>query len=624
MKRVILLFLCLIGMAFCFGQEPDTLNMKERIFYHYDRSEFVEVVQCCEEALAIYKADNDLFEMAGCYNILGVAYQRLGRFTEAIESYELCAETMERLKNSESALHQEGASAFYDRNIRYTTNNIAEIYLAMNDLEQAEKMYRKCLEMLGEPSDTIDYLDKALYLQNLSEVSLQQAEALENPEKEILLDESVGMAEQALVLSRQYGDLPFKQVSKMMMLSQAYFTIGRTDEALALADEALGVAEKEQDDYLQAEIHSIYGEFESQRGQYEKAERHFRSAATLAEENQFDELLRAAVSGGYESSKHFDKALALDYLERSTAIEATIFNEEQQRLIRDYQVRYDLNEKELQMALQEEKSHRDRMTILFLIVLSILLLVLLAVGFRLGVIRKRQNKTLAKLNKAKDHLFSVVSHDFKTSVVSQSMMLDAVNQFYDDMTAEQVKEKLVVLKTSADSLKEKMFNLFEWMKVELGSNENSKVVFNLDKIVKECIAANATEIEQKGLRVVTDLSDLEACDNPTMTRLVLQNLLSNAIKFSWPGKEIRIGTRKEAGRIWVMVEDQGMGISSERKEQLLKSVVSPTNGTKGEWGTGIGLMLCYQLLEQNGGDIAIESQEGQGTKVCFSVNAVKS
>ena len=69
----------------------------------------------------------------------------------------------------------------------------------------------------------------------------------------------------------------------------------------------------------------------------------------------------------------------------------------------------------------------------------------------------------------------------------------------------------------------------------------------------------------------------------------------------------------------VMVEDQGMGISSERKEQLLKSVVSPTNGTKGEWGTGIGLMLCYQLLEQNGGDIAIESQEGQGTKVCFRI-----
>lgn len=624
MKRVFFLFLCLIEMAFCFGQEPDTLSLKERIFYHYDRSEFIEVVQCCEEALVVYKADNDLFEMAGCYNILGVAYQRLGRFTEAIESYELCAEMMERLKDSESAVHQEGASAFYDRNIRYTTNNIAEIYLAMNDLEQAEKMYRKCLEMLGEPSDTIDYLDKALYLQNLSEVGLQQAEALESPEKERLLNESVSMAEQALSLSRQYGDLPFKQVSKMMMLSQVYFAMGRANEALALADEALVVAEQEQDDYLQAEIHALYGEFESQRGQYEKAERHFRSAATLAEENQFDELLRAALTGGYESSKHFDKALALDYLERSTAIEATIFNEEQQRLIRDYQVRYDLNEKELQMALQEEKSHRDRMTILFLIVLSILLLVLLAVGFRLGVIRKRQNKTLAKLNKAKDHLFSVVSHDFKTSVVSQSMMLDAVNQFYDDMTAEQVKEKLVVLKTSADSLKEKMFNLFEWMKVELGSNENSKVVFNLDKIVKECIAANATEIEQKGLRVVTDLSDLEACDNPTMTRLVLQNLLSNAIKFSWPGKEIRIGTRKEAGCIWVMVEDQGMGISSERKEQLLKSVVSPTNGTKGEWGTGIGLMLCYQLLAQNGGDISIESQEGQGTKVCFSVNAVKS
>ena len=624
MKKLILIAICLAEMVFCFAQEPDTLSLKDRIYYHYDRSEFVEVVHCCKEALVVYQADNDLFEMAGCYNILGIAYQRLGRFAEAIESYELCTEAMEQLKNSEYATHQEGVAAFYEMNIRYTTNNIAEIYLAMDDLDQAETMYRKCLEMLGEPVDTVGLLDKALYLQNLAEVSLRKAELTDGQRSEELVSQSVRMAEQALSLSRQYGDLPFKQVNKMLMLSQAYFAEGRHEEAFALVEEALALAENSGDKFLQAEIHTVYGQYELQQMQYQKAERHFRMASSMAEENHFDELRRTAFNGGYEAARHFDKGLALDYLEKSTAIADSIFNEEQQRLIRDYQVRYDLNEKELQMAIQEEKSQRDKLTIVFLVVLSVLLLVLLVIGFRLGVIRKRQNKALAKLNKAKDHLFSVVSHDFKTSVVSQSMMLDAMNQFYDDMTAEQVKEKLVVLKTSADSLKEKMFNLFEWMKVELGSNENSKVVFNLAKTVKECIAANATEIEQKGLRVVTDLSDLEACDNPTMTRLVLQNLLSNAIKFSWPGKEIRIGTRKEAGRIWVMVEDQGMGISSERKEQLLKSVVSPTNGTKGEWGTGIGLMLCYQLLEQNGGDIAIESQEGQGTKVCFSVNAVKS
>ena len=89
---------------------PDSLSLKERIFYYYDRSEFVQVVQCCNEALEVYQATDDLFEMAGCYNILGIAYQRLGRFKEAIASYQLTAETMEKLKESEVALHKEAVS----------------------------------------------------------------------------------------------------------------------------------------------------------------------------------------------------------------------------------------------------------------------------------------------------------------------------------------------------------------------------------------------------------------------------------------------------------------------------------------------------------------------------------
>ena len=124
----------------------------------------------------------------------------------------------------------------------------------------------------------------------------------------------------------------------------------------------------------------------------------------IAEENGFDELLMTALNGGYESAKQFDLKLALDYFERSTAIKDSIFNADQQRLLRDYQARYDLSEKEHQIALQEEKNKIIRIKFVVLSVLAVLLLVLMVVGFYVGFKRKRQNAALANINKSKDHL----------------------------------------------------------------------------------------------------------------------------------------------------------------------------------------------------------------------------
>lgn len=597
----------------------DSLSPKDRIFYHYDRSEFDEVVRCCNEALGVYQATDDLFEMAGCYNILGIACQRLGRFKEAIESYEQCARIMERLKESEIALHKEGAEAFYDRNIRYTRNNMAQIYFSMNEFDQAEKLYRNCIEMLGEPRDTIDYLDLATYLQNLSEVSLQQAAVLEGPQKEERLESAVGMAEQALELSQRYNDTPFKTINKLVLLSQAYHSVGRADEALALAKEALDMAETVGDPYLLVEIHGVYGEFEANANHYEEAERHYRQAVAIATENHFDELLMTTLNGAYEAAKQFDKGLALDYFERGTALKDSIFNAEQQQLIRDYQVKYDLAEKDYIITLEEEKIKTNHQRIVFLKVFAVLLMVLLVIGICFGIKLNRRNRTLARINKAKDHLLSVVAHDFKTSVVSQTILLEALNEFYDNMTAEQVKEKLLTLKTSADSLKEKLFNLFEWIKTGSDPKAIKKEKIDLRKIVDECVAANATELGLKQLNVVSDIPQLPVYDNINMVRLVLQNLLSNAIKFSWPRQEISISAVQEADRVWVSVKDSGTGMSADRRNALLKNTVLPMQGTKNESGTGIGLMLCHQLLIQNGGDIIIESKEGQGTTVRFSL-----
>lgn len=625
MKKSFVIFLCLIMSTGCLAQDEDSLSMlKDRIYYHYHRSEFTEVVKYGQEALVVYESVGDLFEMAGCYSVLGIAYQRLGRFKEAIESYELCAETMERLKTSEDVAHRKDEAMQYDKNIRYTRNNMAEIHFALGEYDEAERLYRKCIEMLGTPDDTSEYLDLAVYLQNLAGVNLKRAALLEGDEKEAQIASAVEMAEQALALSEQYVvDKPFKRVNKRVVLAQAYFADGRTDEAIALANKALEMAEAQDNPFLQAEIHAVNGEFEAQLGHFAAAERHYRTAVDIADENGFDELLMSALSGGYESARHFDSGLALGYFERSTAIKDSIFNAEQQQLLRDYQARYDLSEKEHQIALQEQKNKSNKLRIILLSVLAALLLVLMVFWLYVGFKRKRQNAALARLNRSKDHLISVVSHDFKTSVSSQNLMLDVMNESLDRMSMEQLKEKVLMLKNSSDALYEKMFNLFEWIKLELGSGETNREAFDVLALVEECVKAQETEISQKDINVDIGISEgMIAMDNRNLMRLVLQNILANAVKFSWPKSSVSIRATQETARFWIEVEDHGTGMSQERKALVLNDVVDPLKGTNEETGTGIGLVLCAQLLERNGEKIEIESAESIGTTVRFSLKAM--
>ena len=629
MKRPILILICitmaLVGLAqdgSSTGPETlDSLSLKERIFYHYDRSEFTEVVNACNKALEVYKATDDFFEMAGCYSILGIAYQRLGRYKEAIESYERSTEVLEKMKESEIALHKEGAEAFYDKNIRYTRNNMATIYFMMEEYDEAEKLYLNCIQMLGTPHDTIDYIDLASYRKNLAEVSLKQAASLEGATKTQRLKEAIDLAEQAMQLSEQYGDHPFNYISKKVLLAQTYHAVGRDQEAHAMTDEALEMAGALNDAYLLAEIHAVYGEFEADESHYEAAEQHYRKAVVLATENDFEELQRTALNGAYAAARHFDKALALDYLEQSTALKDSVFNAEQQQLIRDYQVKYDLAEKDHQIELQEEKNHYNRMMITFLLILAALLAILMAVGFRLGIIRKRQNKALEKLNKTKDHLFSMVSHDFKTSMISQNLMLDVINNYYDNMSKEDIKTKLLTLKVSSEGLKDQLYNLIEWIKMELGDETNVKAPFNLRSAVDESINALKTEIDLKRLKMDNTVApDLMANDDANIVKIVMRNLFSNAVKFSWPDGEVRFEAKEEGDKIWVIITDHGTGISKERLQCLMHDMVAPEHGTQSETGSGIGLNLCKQLLERNGGEIKIESEVGQGTTVRFSVN----
>jgi signal transduction histidine kinase len=114
--------------------------------------------------------------------------------------------------------------------------------------------------------------------------------------------------------------------------------------------------------------------------------------------------------------------------------------------------------------------------------------------------------------------------------------------------------------------------------------------------------------------------DLNALSDPNMVNLVLRNLMLNAIKFTHQGGIIEVSAEQEGDWVVVSVKDNGVGIAPENLEQIFdKSTHYTTRGTANEKGTGLGLKLCKEFVEKNGGKIWVESELGKGSTFKFTL-----
>ena len=561
--------------------------LRTMILYFFNNDDFQHVVNYAEIGIEHYDKIGDLFNEAGCYMTLANAYQRLGQFDKAIDCYNRCGDLMD-VEGGEMA----------EVSKRYVMNNIAEIHLAMNEYDRAEEMYRKCIDLLGvvQERDTAANLDLATYYQNLAEVYIVQGQ----------LEEAVVLAEQSLDLSQRYQDTPNKIINRMMSLSKAYVKTDREQEGKDLLKEALELAEDHGELFLQAVLHLQQGDYTA--------------AIAMAEENHYDGVLQEALNAGYQDLRERDPKKALEYLERSVVMKDSIFNENQQQLIRDYQVRYAMQEKEHELAMQREKNEKARMMVVGLVILAVVLFALFVIWWRLAQMRKKRNQELTQLNEMKDRLMSIVSHDVKTPVSAIRSVLEQLCSYYDGMNDTDRKASLMMLKSTSEALSDRLFNILQWVRSVLEHGVAAPEDFNVAELVDQAIQSQDYNIGMKSLRVVNEvLSSLTVYDDPSVASLVLQNLLSNAVKFSYPHGEILVREEDEADRVWLVVQDNGKGIPEQKLEKIFRFVSSSTSGTGGETGTGIGLFVSKQLLDKTGGAIRVESVLGEGTTVRFSL-----
>lgn len=607
-----------IGAPVDFDADTDkevvkTQLLKMMIQYFFGIDEYEQQVHYMQIAEPFFRETDNLMDLAGCYNIMGISCQRMGQFNEAIHYYNKCSDLLDEI-GSPVAL----------TNKRYEINNVANIYTMMEECDMAEEMYLKCIEMLGEVgTDPRNNLDLAAYYMNLAEVYMIRISKMaeDDPERASLVRTAVDYAEQSLDLSRLYGDRPEKMANRFITVSKTHFEEGRVREAMAELDSAMVIIEDQDLVFLKTGASILQGDFAYRTGRLDDAERYYVQAAEMAEEFELDEFCVESLNGAYLASKKNHPERSVEYLERCNAWRDTIYNQEQQALIREYQVKYQTAEREREIAEQQAQNEKSRHRMVLLVVVVVFLVILAALLLHLAFKRRKQNELLKRRHQIKDHLFSVVSHDIKAPIDTQAQMLDMMYDHVETIPPAELKEGLGGMKLMANQIKEKLQNLICWVKRELGDDGSQASLFNLRELVQKVVDEQAAHAAMKSLVIVNEVpTEWEVFDDVNISRIVLQNLLSNAIKYSNPGGAIKLCAVEEGTRYRIVVEDNGVGINKEKLAVLLKKTTASEEGTQNEMGTGIGLMVSRQLTERIGSGIAIESIEGKGTKVSFTVN----
>lgn len=232
----------------------------------------------------------------------------------------------------------------------------------------------------------------------------------------------------------------------------------------------------------------------------------------------------------------------------------------------------------------------------------------------------KARKELEELNNQKNKLFSIIAHDLRSPFTGligfTEILIDDFNELSDD-------EKKFYVNNIYKSLKEYLTlidNLLTWSRLNL-----EKVGFNPQNIsIKKIINSVFNSIQilasNKNIKILSYVDDnTMAFADADMVETVLRNLVSNAIKFTNEGGEIWIKVTELNEMISVKVEDNGVGMELDRVQNIFNSNLNSTRGTNNEKGTGLGLQICKEFIEKNGGSISVESKVNCGTTFLFTL-----
>jgi signal transduction histidine kinase len=507
-------------------------------------------------------------------------------------------------------------------------NNLGQVNAARGRIEDAFRNYEQVLKYRDDIGRQFEA--EALFsLGRLYTLQSKYPKALETHKK-------------ALGITRELGD-KYSEALSLNDIGILYGLMKNNEKSFSNHEVALEIRKSLQDKAGMAESYNNIGWLYFRQSHPDKAIVNGLLALENGRESQAQEQIFKSyelLSQSYKNLEDYKNALL--YKELSLAIHEFMQNEKQERQLLETQNRYVVEKKETEirkldaLRIDKEKeivAQKEFKNVLFLMValvliIALLLLILYLVKRRSNRILEsaknevqKQNIKLQELNNTKDKFFSIISHDLKGPLNSLTSFSHLLIDHIDSMSKEEIQLLARDLDKSVRNLFTLLENLLEWSRSQTGNIDFTGEVFNL----REILDVNKTLLESqaKNKKITIAIDSPEQClvklHKHSITTVV-RNLISNAIKFTNEGGAIRLSVKTSSQGVSVSVADNGVGMSEEVINKLFRlDRKHSTKGTANEKGTGLGLILCREFIERNGGNLRVQSEPGRGSVFTFTL-----
>lgn len=231
--------------------------------------------------------------------------------------------------------------------------------------------------------------------------------------------------------------------------------------------------------------------------------------------------------------------------------------------------------------------------------------------------REAEEKSLAldALNRQKALLLSIIAHDLRNPFQAIIGLSDSLSRTAAQKDPAKVQIRAQAVQEAAVQAHALMESLFDWAQLQMDSGNVELEMVDVAAIAQEATSVCRHTAEEKGVSVSFDCGGGMVRAHRDMLATVLRNLVGNSIKFTPAGGGITIACEKGTdGRFVIHVRDSGVGMSQQAIDNLFRTdrrVTTP--GTAGEKGSGLGLLLCRDLVERMGARMEVASKVGEGT-----------
>lgn len=590
---------------------------------YYYKGDYTNALKYESVGLQAAISSKDSVSIATSHNNIGNFYYELGEYDEA---YYFLTHAYKVLKRSAKNEHDSITANISLHNLGRVFKELGQYEIALKHLRASRNNSKLLNDKEGEPYSLdeigdvklrMEQYDSALHYLNLSVAGANKL-----------------LKEGASITLREDQSKTFSKIAKAYLGKKSY------DKALAYYDSTFNLHNQATNKFGIAEVELGRATVYEQQGKTDEAMAYTTKALALAKEikARVIEISCYKLLATLWETKG-DNKKALGYFKQFHALDDSLYsNEIQQKILRD-QIGFEtemLDDRIAALTLQEE----DRLSRLkksefisnILVVVVALSAILLVTVYRSGQRRKQINllllqhqeemqkrsEELEQLNQVKDKFFSIISHDLRSPINALAGLMDLLDK--GAITPEELPVAVKELRSRFNHTRALMNNLLDWTVLQMDKMHLQASHVPLKKLVDENIELLGS-IQNKHVNMINRVPETAVgyADSNTIN-LVIRNLITNAIKFTNDGGEIIVAAEEKSNEIVVSVEDNGIGMTADIQKKLFDKV-NPysTRGTANEKGTGLGLILCKEFVEKNGGRIWVESNVDKGSTFWFTL-----